>query len=55
MTHRRRVVRPVRVAGGGVRGARVMGYGAMVRILVPHRGMGPGTLLTGPNTGIWEN
>ena len=37
---------------GGVPG--VMEYGAVVRSLVPHRGMGPGASSTGPKPGIWE-
>ena len=31
-----------------------MGYGDMVRCLVPPRGMGPGHSWPGPNTRIWE-
>ena len=32
----------------------VLVYPVVVRTLVPPRGMGPGTLLVGPQTRIWE-
>ena len=40
------------LVGGGV--PVVMVYRGVVRMLVPHRGTGPGASVTGPKHRIWE-